>query len=242
MQRPNLYDYLKILALITMIVDHVWFLLYPDIEILRVVGRIAFPLFLFLVWYNHSYRIRPSLWTRGIILQIGMLVVTHLWYIDLWYINILLAIALTRVIMSWLAKQDNFSLEFLLLITSIVFAQSTVQRVDFGSLSIVFALVWYRVRKRWRSLYSSIAILLTMVSYILFVQQWFDFGQTNFIIRWVLWAMLAWAMLRMSRSNTSLALSSPQINTVMLRCSRNSLYLYVGQVVVIWAIYLLFIL
>ncbi|MBQ7074369.1 hypothetical protein IJM86_04975 [bacterium] len=49
MMRPNLYDYLKVLAIITMIIDHLGYYLFPEFLWMRLVGRIAFPIFLFLV-------------------------------------------------------------------------------------------------------------------------------------------------------------------------------------------------
>lgn len=68
--RPNRYDYLKLLALATMIVDHVGYFLFPEVIWLRVIGRIAFPLFLLLVGFNGSYKRRWSLWTMAIALQV----------------------------------------------------------------------------------------------------------------------------------------------------------------------------
>lgn len=237
LHRPNLYDYLKVVALIAMIIDHVWFLLYPDIEILRVIGRIAFPLFLFLVWYNHSYRFRPSLWVRGAILQIGMRTASYLWYIDMRYANILLAIWVTRIVLWWIQHQDNFTLEVILFTWALFFASSAIQRVDFGTLSIVFGLLWYRVRKRWWSWKSSFPIVLVMSIYVLFVQQWFDFSKIYFIIRWALWVILSWLMWWMSNSNPRLVSSSEHINSITLRFSKNCLYLYIVQVVVIGLLY-----
>lgn len=40
---------LKIIACLTMLIDHVGAVFYPDIIILRVIGRIAFPIFSFLI-------------------------------------------------------------------------------------------------------------------------------------------------------------------------------------------------
>ena len=42
-------EILKIVAIITMTVDHIGAILYPDLLALRVVGRIAFPLFAYLI-------------------------------------------------------------------------------------------------------------------------------------------------------------------------------------------------
>ena len=40
---------LKCIALITMIIDHVGAILYPEARVLRIIGRIAFPIYAFLV-------------------------------------------------------------------------------------------------------------------------------------------------------------------------------------------------
>lgn len=56
--RPNLYDYLKVVAILTMIVDHLGYYLFPEVLEFRLIGRVAFPLFLFLVGFNASFRWR----------------------------------------------------------------------------------------------------------------------------------------------------------------------------------------
>ncbi len=42
-------DFLKIIALISMLIDHVGYLLYPDITVLRIIGRLSFPIFCLLL-------------------------------------------------------------------------------------------------------------------------------------------------------------------------------------------------
>jgi len=42
-------ELLKIIAIVTMVIDHVGRILYPDLLILQVIGRISFPLFAYLV-------------------------------------------------------------------------------------------------------------------------------------------------------------------------------------------------
>lgn len=62
--RPNFYDYLKVFAIITMIIDHIGYYLFPEYSVFRLIGRIAFPIFLFLVGFNQNYQ-----WRRGILLS-----------------------------------------------------------------------------------------------------------------------------------------------------------------------------
>ena len=40
---------LKIIALISMVIDHVGYLLFPEVEVLRIIGRISFPIFAFMI-------------------------------------------------------------------------------------------------------------------------------------------------------------------------------------------------
>ena len=42
-------DFLKVLAIVTMTIDHVATLLYPDLQFLKIIGRLAFPLFAYLM-------------------------------------------------------------------------------------------------------------------------------------------------------------------------------------------------
>jgi len=42
-------ELLKVIAIVTMVVDHIYFILYPDMIILHIIGRLAFPLFAYLI-------------------------------------------------------------------------------------------------------------------------------------------------------------------------------------------------
>jgi hypothetical protein len=42
-------ELLKVIAIVTMVLDHVYFILYPDMIILHIIGRLAFPLFAYLL-------------------------------------------------------------------------------------------------------------------------------------------------------------------------------------------------
>ena len=238
MNRPNLYDYLKILALVTMIVDHVWFLFYPDMEILRVIGRFAFPVFLFLVWYNHSYRFQSRLWIRGVILQIWLWLAARQGYIDLWYANILLGIWATRVLLSRVQRQRQLALELLLFALALVYASQSQYIVDFGTLLIVFGLLWYQARTYRAKILMYLAIVWSVVYHILFMQEMYWFGETMLIPLMVVWWLLCISLIWLTRSNTSLTTPSTKINFFLVRVSRHSLELYVMQAAILGVMYI----
>ena len=104
--QPNLYDYLKIAALCSMILDHIGYYLYPDNQRWRVYGRFAFPIFLFLVGYNISYRWRRNLVGFAIAIQV------IIWSAYMYgyaiadpMLNILGVIVLVRLAMAYIIKQ-----------------------------------------------------------------------------------------------------------------------------------------
>lgn len=59
---------LKIIAIITMIIDHVGLLLFPQYAILRIIGRVSFPIFCFLISEGciHTSNIKKYLFRLGL--------------------------------------------------------------------------------------------------------------------------------------------------------------------------------
>lgn len=147
MQRPNLYDYLKVLALLSMIIDHIGYFLYPEEIWRRVFGRLAFPLFLLLVWYNGSYRRRWSLWWAGMLLQALIWYGWKQWMLIDPLINILLVIWVTRTLL-WRLTKKPYRLQSLFFFSGIALAPTTFAFVDYGTLCVSVWLVWWRMRRK----------------------------------------------------------------------------------------------
>ena len=113
--RPDLYDYLKVFAIIAMIIDHVGYYLYPELEILRRIGRFAFPIFLFLVGFNGKYTWSRKVFYSALIVQCVMFYTGP----GSFTLNILFSILLARGILahlvSKLQKKDRGFLIFCIL-------------------------------------------------------------------------------------------------------------------------------
>lgn len=73
LQKHN--DILKVIAIISMLIDHIGLLFFPQYEILRILGRIAFPIFAYqlAVGYRHTSSKRKymsRLWVFALVSQI----------------------------------------------------------------------------------------------------------------------------------------------------------------------------
>lgn len=239
MKRPNLYDYLKILAIITMVVDHIWFLFFPEQVIWRIIWRTAFPLFLFLVWYNQSYRWRSSLWIWWIGLQIALWVWRLYWFTDIWYLNILIAIWWTRVIMQAVQRHNSTTAEILLFMLCLWLSRYTYEYIDYGTLSIVFALLWYWVRKYGNTLYVSTLIAFSVGYHLLFMFSTRSLGEYTLLLG-AIWIILYLAMYYMSKRNYSLMTTKQTYNKCIMTLSSYALEIYILQAVILGILYLIF--
>ncbi len=128
-----------------MILDHIGIFFFPDIMVLRSIGRVAMPLFCFFAGYNV---IRP----KYIVLigAVWLLIVEYVLYVKL-ELNILFGIFLGQAVLSWL-DWDNWPkdlktfLFFILALASIF----TFGIVEYGFLPINFMICGKLCKKRRR--------------------------------------------------------------------------------------------
>ncbi len=117
----NRYDLLKLVALVAMTLDHLAALQFPELTYLRVIGRAAAPIFLFLVGYNGSYGFRWPLLIAAIVVTLADGLLIGMWYPQ----NILWSILLGRFALAYVARK-NIALWALLLACAIWYVPLTV--------------------------------------------------------------------------------------------------------------------
>ncbi len=131
------YDVLKLLALVAMTADHVGAFLFPDAMWLRVVGRLAAPLFCFLVGWNGSYRFRRELLGAALLVT-----VLDLAYRSLFPLNILWVILLGRALMEWMDRRAKPESPTMIITVLLVWILSFAL-VEYGALALLWML-WGR--------------------------------------------------------------------------------------------------
>jgi hypothetical protein len=135
-QQLNNYDFLKFLAIISMIIDHIGMFFLPEQQWLRGIGRLAFPIFLFLVGYSEKYKFSLELLILGILLTIFKQNLDFLSH----EANIIFTIFLTRLLFKPLVKFkifEKYQYEFITF--NILIFIPSVLLFEYGSLAFLLA-------------------------------------------------------------------------------------------------------
>ena len=134
--RPFSGNMLKLIAAVTMLIDHTGYYLFPQHIIFRIIGRLAFPIFACLIaegchYTKNRLRYFLNLFLLGALWQAGRFALLR----DT-YMNILLtfscSILLTYLLQEWKAKRNT---GFLFLLTAAVAATYVLTRyvtLDYG--------------------------------------------------------------------------------------------------------------
>ena len=167
---------LKILACIFMVIDHVGLFLFPDIVILRIIGRLAYPIFAFCIsegfHYTKSkrnYLIR--LLCFALISEPIFNLVNNGTLFYLGYQNVLFTFSLA-VFFLWICDKlkDNKELkrivyfipEVILFITFFLIA--VILKIDYNGYGFTLVIVFYYLRNK--ELYRNICIPITQLIFL----------------------------------------------------------------------------
>lgn len=150
----NSHDLLKILAISTMVIDHIGKFFLNNSVWWRVVGRMAAPQFFFLIGYSGSYRFK-----RGILFYgLALLVVNYLTNTSTGIIgiidhvipiNILIGFTLIKALLNRF-DPAKLPLEFviLLLVILMFFSLPTYILIEYGTLGLCYAIGARLLRQR----------------------------------------------------------------------------------------------
>jgi hypothetical protein len=170
------YDLLKTFAVIIMIIDHIGYYFFPEVEWWRAIGRIGFPIWFYLVGHAKGRDISWKL-LAGAGILLGMNVVTGMTLLPL---NALFTIILLRLtidyVMAPLRKVP--SLLWPVLVVMSVLILPTNFAFEYGTQGFLFAMFGYLVRYREELLFTRGDLQFFMISIVaIFLSfQWLSFG------------------------------------------------------------------
>ena len=181
---------LKIIALISMIIDHMGAIFFPEITIFRIIGRLAFPLYCFLLvdGYEHikndkkrvaKYAITLLLF--AIISEIPFNLMQNHTYSYIFHQNVLfeLFVGLLMLIGVDYAKDSRF-LKFIFVYLASILAFALFFDYSFFGIILILGLYYYRKSDKKMALYISFfAFIILHISFDLMAT--YTSNTTNFL-------------------------------------------------------------
>lgn len=215
-ERVNKQDYLKFLASICMIIDHIGLYFVPNYWSFRAIGRVAFPIFAFYAGYNFHNKLNYKILLHGIILYLFSVLFMRHFPVP----NILLSIFIGQLYLSLCVRYQilygNLLWQYLCLIILWPFTNSYF---EYGSITVLIMLIGNLYKAKLLSNFqiaNQICLITIMHSAIVFGS---FFSNIDLLI-WIISMSILWIML-CSDSNYW------QVQIAGIRqISRHSLYIY----------------
>lgn len=156
---------LKIIAVISMLIDHIGAYIFPDAYWLRCIGRLAFPIFAFFIAEGMRYtrsrkRYVLTLLVFAIISQIPYGFLREFYYLNILF-TFLIAIFAIFLIENY-KKNETLYMIYLLLLGSVLLFVEFLNIVDYGIFGVLLILVFYFVKDKKLSLSLGAACLVLL--------------------------------------------------------------------------------
>jgi hypothetical protein len=230
----NSHDLVKILAILTMIIDNVGlFLMYDNIW-MRVIGRMAAPLFFYLVGYSGSYKFKYQILALGIALSLIKFFVSDDPSVieRIFPLNILVNFVLIKAILNRFdpAKMRSGSL-ILVLAVLVLASEEASMYIQYGSFGLSIAIGARLINKRHP--FSKPWLIISTTAYFLLQLDSFLFVWPGMPMQVILTVILAFALifalsllLFFRYELRTFTVKSTWLRTIGIYVSRYSLQIY----------------
>lgn len=166
---------LKIIAMLSMLIDHIGLMIFPQYKIFRIMGRLAFPIFAYMIAEGCFYtRNRKKYFLLISCMGIGCQAVSAIAMYS-FHLNILLTFSLSIAVIfsvdNFLNKKNVSSLAlaiitvlsvvFLTVIAPVIFEEQGFS-VDYGFLGVLFPVTVYYSKTKTLKVISAIVVLSAM--------------------------------------------------------------------------------
>lgn len=137
---------LKVIAMISMFLDHLGYLIFPDIIILRIIGRISFPIYAYLISEGCKYTKNRTnyflrTFTLGLICSIAYMIATQEVFLC-----ILLTFSISMLIIyliDYVKKSPTNRFPLLIIVLIVTFYICNVIEFDYGFFGILVPVITY---------------------------------------------------------------------------------------------------
>lgn len=148
---------LKLIALLTMVIDHVGAVLYPNIIVLRMIGRISFPIFAYLLALGYKSTHDAKKYLKRLLLFGLLSEIPYILAFNSDNLNIFFTLALGLMAIMFFEKKEN-------LYVIIVFCFAVFAHVDYGIYG-VFVIFFMYVYVYYSKMIGTILFILATFVY-----------------------------------------------------------------------------
>jgi hypothetical protein len=137
---------LEIIAMITMLIDHVGILFFEDQPIFRIVGRIAFPIYVYGVYvgYQHTSNIKKYYFRL-----LGLALLAQIPYSLAFYTfrpNVIFSLLLALLVLTLLDKINYYLTVPIIIVIGIM---AEYYHLEYGAYGIIMVILYKYVPKNW---------------------------------------------------------------------------------------------
>lgn len=166
--KTNRQDLLKIIAMVTMLIDHIGVLFFPEEAIYRQMGRLAFPIYAYFLALGFVHtRSRIKYFSRlllfALISQVPFVWLNHGSVMDLWQVNqvpMLLYAGLVLVVLEQAKKNKSMLVKVVFITLSLMLAfvpewlmfKYPDLSLPYGAYGILLSLLFYWFEGQWVAL------------------------------------------------------------------------------------------
>ncbi len=156
---------LKFIALISMLIDHIGWQIFPDAIWLRAIGRIAFPIFAFFIAQGLRYTSNRKMYVFNmaivaLVSQIPYFLLTQRFALNILF-TFLMAILIIHLIENY-NRLQIVSIIFGILIFAALIILEPFNIIDYGTLGVVLVCVFYFLKDKKLYLPIGAVVLLSL--------------------------------------------------------------------------------
>lgn len=142
---------LKLIAIIAMVVDHVGMVLFPEVSIFRIIGRIAFPIFAYCIveGFMHTSDVRKyimRLSVMALLSEIPFDLAKTGKVIEFDHQNVFFTLALGVIMLTLMLKTTSLFRQLIIVVA--ILWLSELLRTDYNSMGLLMIFVFYQFRER----------------------------------------------------------------------------------------------
>lgn len=158
---------LKMIAIVSMLIDHVGYVLFPKTLIFRLIGRLAFPIFAYLIaeGFTHTRDVKKYLFRLGIfalVSEIPFDLASTGKVLEFGHQNVFFTLFLGLATIVLVSKTKNILLQFVSVF--VIAALARFLRTDYQSTGVMMIALFYIFRERKVEKFFAVAILVLMMS------------------------------------------------------------------------------